>query len=98
MKNNIKAFGYDIKDEECEKIIELSQVTLSCKRQDLDKIIDFLTQIKKDIKNYRPEYSDHWHYRDYNKAWTEDEPDLIIYISETEDESNNKEGKTNEKY
>lgn len=29
----MKAFGYDINDEEFEEILKLSQVTLSCKKR-----------------------------------------------------------------
>ncbi|MCM1370652.1 MAG: hypothetical protein NC181_02010 [Clostridium sp.] len=75
----MKAFGYNKNDEEFEKILELSQVTLSCKKEDLDKIIEFLTEVKRKIKN-KVDNAEHWHYRDYNKSWTEEESDLILFM------------------
>ena len=45
-------------DEEYDKIIELSQATLSCKKSDIDKIINFLIEIKK-IENKKVEDGDH---------------------------------------
>ena len=68
------------------KIIELSQATLNCKKSDIDKIIDFLTEIKKEIENNKVEDGDHWHYRDYNDSWNENESDLIVFIDESSNE------------
>jgi len=79
----MEVFGYDKKDEEFEKCLPLSQVTLSCKKEDIDKIIEFLNEVKKDCKNEKIENGDHWHYRDFNDSWTEEEPDFIIYIENT---------------
>ncbi len=76
----MEAFGYDKNDEEFEKILKLSQVTLSCKKEDLDKIIEFLNKVKNESKNKKIDNVDHWHYRDYNKSWTEEESDLIILV------------------
>lgn len=75
----IEAFGYDRNDEEFEKILRLSQVTLSCTKEDLDRIIDFLNDVKSDIEKENIEEGDHWHYRDYYDSWTEEESDLIIF-------------------
>lgn len=79
----MKIFGYDSKDEEFDKIIELSQATLTCKKNDLDKIIDFLNDVKKEIDNTKVENGNHWHYRDYNDDWSEKESDLIVFIDES---------------
>jgi len=76
----MESFGYDKKDEEFEKVLKLSQVTLSCKKEDLDKIIEFLVEVKKEIKNTKVDDGEHWHYRDYNESWTEEESDLIIFV------------------
>ena len=48
----MKIFGYDNNDEKSDKIIELSQATLNCKKSDIDKIIKFLTEVKKEIETY----------------------------------------------
>lgn len=82
----MKIFGYDNNDEKSDKIIELSQATLNCKKSDIDKIIDFLTEIKKEIENNKVEEGDHWHYRDYNDSWNEKESDLIVFIDESSNE------------
>lgn len=79
----MKIFGYDSKDEEFDRIIELSQATLTCKKNDLDKIIDFLNDVKKEIDNTKVENGNHWHYRDYNDDWSEKESDLIVFIDES---------------
>lgn len=79
----MKFFGYDSRDEEFDKIVELSQVTLTCKKNDLDKIIEFLNDVKKEIDNTKVEDGDHWHYRDYNDDWSEKESDLIVFIDES---------------
>ncbi len=76
----MEAFGYDKNDKEFESILKLSQVTLSCKKEDLDKIIEFLNKVKNESKNKKIYNGDHWHYRDYNKSWTEEESDLIILV------------------
>jgi hypothetical protein len=76
----MEAFGYDKNDEEFDSILKLSQVTLSCKKEDLDKIIEFLNIVKNESKNNKLDDGDHWHYRDYNKSWTEEESDLIIIV------------------
>ena len=78
----MKIFGYDNNDEKSDKTIELSQVTLNCKKTDIDKIIDFLTE----IKNNKVEDGEHWHYRDYNDSWNEKESDLIVFIDESSNE------------
>lgn len=79
----MKIFGYDNNNEKSDKIIELSQATLNCKKSDIDKIINFLTEIKKEIGNNKVEDGTHWHYRDYNDFWNEKESDLIVFIDES---------------
>ncbi len=51
----MRIFGYDNNDLEFAKIIELSQATLTCKKHDLDKIIEFLMEVKKEIDNSKTE-------------------------------------------
>lgn len=79
----MRIFGYDNNDLEFAKIIELSQATLTCQKTDLDKMIEFLMEVKKEIDNSKTESGDHWHYRDYNNDWKEEEADLIIFIDES---------------
>ncbi|MEI3220585.1 MAG: hypothetical protein V8S01_00570 [Dorea sp.] len=56
------AFGYE-KDNDEEKLMKLSETTLQCNNEELDRIIDFLNR----IKNTNYEAGDHYHYRDFNK-------------------------------
>lgn len=86
VRKNMKIFGYDSTDEEFDKILKLSQVTLSCKKEELDSIIDFLTKVKKEIESTKVEDGNHWHYRDYNDAWNEKDSDLIVFIDESANE------------
>lgn len=43
----MRIFGYDNNDLEFAKIIELSQATLTCQKTDLDKMIEFLMEVKR---------------------------------------------------
>ena len=52
------AFGYE-KDNDEEKLMKLSETTLQCNNEELDRIIDFLNR----IKNTNYEAGDHYHYR-----------------------------------
>ena len=54
------AFGYE-KDNDEEKLMKLSETTLQCNNEELDRIIDFLNR----IKNTNYEAGDHYHYRDF---------------------------------
>jgi len=76
----MQAFGYDRNDEGFEKILKLSQVTLCCKREDLEKIIEFLNKVKNECENKNIDDGDHWHYRDYNDSWIEEESDFIVFV------------------
>ena len=71
------AFGYE-KDNDAEKLMKLSETTLQCNNEELDRIIDFLNW----IKNTNYEAGDHYHYRDFNKKWTSEESDFIIFLEE----------------
>ena len=71
------AFGYE-KDNDEEKLMKLSETTLQCNNEELDRIIDFLNR----IKNTNYEAGDHYHYRDFNKKWTSEESDFIIFLEE----------------
>jgi hypothetical protein len=71
------AFGYE-KDNDEEKLMKLSETTLQCNNEELDRMIAFLNQIKN--TNYKAE--DHYHYRDFNKEWTSKESDFIIFLEE----------------
>lgn len=65
--------------------MELSEVTLSCNKEDLDKIIEFLKSVREGIEEDYADAQEHWHYRDYNDSWTEGETDLIVFIDNAKD-------------
>lgn len=76
------AFGYE--NDEDLKLMKLSEATLQCSNEDLDRIIDFLNH----IKNTQYEAEDHFHYRDFYKDWTSEESDFIIFLEENSNGDN----------
>lgn len=81
----MRAYGYRYnKVKECnEPLLRLKEIGLSCNKDEIDKIIEFLKSVCNDIEKKNAEDGAHWHYRDYNKLWTEKQPDLIIYLDES---------------
>ncbi len=47
----MEAFGYDENDKDFEKVINLSQVTINFKKEELDDMLDFLNMIKDECEN-----------------------------------------------
>ncbi len=47
----MEAFGYDENDKDFEKLINLSQVTINFKKEELDDMLDFLNMIKDECEN-----------------------------------------------
>lgn len=77
----MEIFGYDRKDSEYKKLIKLSQASICCNKNELNGIIDFLTNVRDNFDN-----DGHWHYRDHNKSWTEKESDLIVCLDRFDNE------------
>lgn len=71
----MEIFGYDRNDSGYKKLIKLSQASICCNKKELEEIIGFLNEVRDNFDE-----DGHWHYRDYNKDWTEKESDLIICL------------------
>ena len=79
------AYGWKKDDEEQLLPLKLGEATLSCTKDEIDKLIQFLNDIKKEIEqtpDINPKDDWHWQYRDWNKEWTEEEGDFIISLHE----------------
>lgn len=62
-----------------EDLIELSEVTLKVSIDELDKIISFFKEVRE--KHASTEVKEgfcHSHYRDWDKNWETDSPDIIV--------------------
>lgn len=72
----MKAFGYE---KEKKKLLKLSEVTLECDLEEIDKIIEFLITVKESHDAVK-EKTDmcHSHFRDWDKKWNENQSDIII--------------------
>jgi len=70
----MKFYGI-INDEE----ISLNQIVLNCNLEEIQKLIIFL-QIVKERHTFYLKDSDecHTHYKDWNKEWNRNIPDLVI--------------------
>lgn len=68
------AFGYE-KDNDEEKLMKLSETTLQCNNEELDRIIDFLNR----IKNTNYEAGDHYHYRDFIRSGLQKNRILLFF-------------------
>lgn len=72
----MKAYGYKKDDEE---LIELQEVSLQCSLEELDKIIEFLINVKKIHSSVSGETKlCHSHLRDWDKDWNNGEMDFIV--------------------
>lgn len=73
----MRAFGYE-RNSEAEMPYSLSETTLLCTKEELEKIIDFLTKVHSDITEMKNVDGCHWHFRDYDPSWTKEQSDMII--------------------
>jgi predicted alpha/beta hydrolase len=75
----MKGYGYPIDDEEMEAPIPLKEITLVCSVDEIERIIGFLSHVKKTHKEIMgiSDYT-HSHYRDWDKTWSKKEVDFII--------------------
>lgn len=71
---------YGTKGRYARKDVTLKEITINCKEDELDKIINFLLDVKKyhsELKEKTPVC--HTHLRDWDKTWRIGRPDIIIY-------------------
>lgn len=74
----MKIFGYQ---KDGQELLELREATIACKGLDeLDKIIDFLIEARKEHTFGAESMSPmcHSHFRDWDSTWKKGDPDFII--------------------
>ena len=77
----MRIFGYQ---KDGQELLELREATISCRLDELDKIIDFLIEVRKkhaSVAEITPMC--HSHLRDWDNTWKKGDPDFII-VSEFE--------------
>lgn len=75
----MKVFGYQ---KDTENLIELQEVSILSNIKELDRIIEFLKDIKEKHNNLvgKTELC-HSHYRDWDAEWKIGTPDIIVVTS-----------------
>ena len=72
----MKVFGYQ---KDSEELIELQEVTFQSNITELDKMIKFLSEVKKQHSKVIGEVKlCHSHYRDWDVDWNPDSTDVIV--------------------
>ena len=75
----MKLFGYE---KDSDKLIELQEATFLSDIEELDKLIEFLKDVKeKHCKVVEKTELCHSHYRDWDVEWKDCSPDIIIATS-----------------
>ena len=73
---DMKIFGYQNDNDE---LLKLQEVSLQCTIEELESIIDFLIETKKEHESVRGRTDIcHSHLRDWDKLWKKDDPDFIV--------------------
>ena len=60
----------------------LREVSLDCSREELDRLIEFLQDVRAEAAGEKLDSLSHWHFRDWYPAWTEKHSDLLIWLSD----------------
>lgn len=77
----MKIYGYQKDDD---TLLRLEEMSLQCTTKELEKIIEFLKDIKTEHEKISSSVSMcHSHWRDWDSTWVEGEPDIIIVTDET---------------
>lgn len=72
----MKIYGYE---KDGVDLLELKEASILCKVEEIQKIIDFLQNVKKELEDARETTEMyHSHYRDWDKEWEKGAPDLIV--------------------
>lgn len=77
----MQLFGYERNKE---KSLDISEATMICSKEELDKIIEYLQSIREEIKEDYIDPNEHWHYSDYNEEWVEKDSELVVFINNIE--------------
>ena len=75
------AYGYEW-DSEGQLPETLREVSLDCSREELDQLIEFLQSVREEAEGVQLDSLSHWHFRDWNPAWTKRHSDFIILLSD----------------
>lgn len=73
------AYGYKW-DSESETPDKLKEASITCTKEELDQLIEFLTNLRKEMRDMEDIEGEHWHYRDWCPKWTDSESDLIVVM------------------
>lgn len=80
----MRVFGYK---KNKKKLLELKEVTFQCTIEELDKIIEFFSEVKSQhSKVIGKTEMCHSHYQDWDDKWTSKNPDVIIATTHMKDE------------
>ena len=72
----MQIYGYQ---KDVDTLINLEEVSLQCTLEELDDIIGFLTKTREEhAKVIEKTSMCHSHFRDWNSAWKQGNPDLIV--------------------
>lgn len=82
----MELFGYEKNKEK--KSLAISQATMICSKEELDKIIEYLQSVREEIAKEYIDTNEHWHYSDYNDNWTEKDSELVVFIDNIEIRNN----------
>ena len=75
------AYGYEW-NSEGQLPETLREVSLDCSREELDQLIEFLQDVRAEAAGEKLDSLSHWHFRDWNPAWTKQHSDFIILLSD----------------
>lgn len=60
----------------------LREVSLDLSREELDRLIEFLQDVRAESAGVQLDSLSHWHLRDWNPDWTEAHSDVVILLSD----------------
>lgn len=60
----------------------LREVSLDCSREELDQLIEFLQQVRREAEGVKLDSLSHWHFQDWSESWTKAHSDFIILLSD----------------
>ncbi len=73
------AYGYPW-DSEVQQPETLRETTLSCTKEELDLLIEFLQEVRVQVSELDVVEGEHWHLRDWKENWSGRESDVILYL------------------
>lgn len=83
----MRLFGYE--REKKKKSLDISEASIFCSKEELEKIIQYLQSIREEIGEDYISLDEHWHYSDYNEDWTDKDSELIVFVDNTKIKGDN---------